>query len=282
MTNKFIDLSGKIDPWVNEALLAFDQCAAAQNLSYFLVGAAARDLLLAASGLRPYRKTEDVDLAIQVASWNEFHTVIQALILKQDFKETNLKHRFSFHDHHIDIIPFGGVSDQELKIHWPSEVGLIMSVAGFDEAYASSLVFKISENPVFTIRIVSFPGLALLKVVAWKDKYPERSRDAEDLFLLMDNYELSGIEDRLYGDEQGLLEQEGYDNNLAGIRLLGRDIASLCEAKTKTIVAGILSNENDRFRLAADIIRNRKLMQERHQELLTKLEKLRDGFSEAE
>lgn len=34
MTNKFIELSGKIDPRVKEALLAFDQCAAAQNLSY--------------------------------------------------------------------------------------------------------------------------------------------------------------------------------------------------------------------------------------------------------
>ena len=58
---------------------------------------------------------------------------------------------------------------------------LIMNVAGFDEAYQSSVSAKISENPDLTINVSSLPGLAIMKIIAWNEKYPDRPKDAEDL-----------------------------------------------------------------------------------------------------
>ena len=102
-----------------------------------------------------------------------------------------------------------------------------------------------------------------MKIIAWNEKYPERPKDAEDLFLIMESYEDADNFDRLYDKEQSLLKQEDYDNQLAAIRLLGRDMAEIAEPNTLDLLEGILKDEKNQQRLAQDVIRQRSLPHER-------------------
>jgi predicted nucleotidyltransferase len=56
---------------------------------------------------------------------------------------------------------------------------MVMNVAGFEEAFASSIPTQIEENLI--VRVASIPGLTLLKLVAWSDRRRETDKDARYL-----------------------------------------------------------------------------------------------------
>src|SRR4030067_1392179 len=93
--------------------------------------------------------------------------------------------------------------------------------------------------------MASLPGLAIMKLISWKERHPNRKRDAEDLLLIMNRYEEAGNSERLYGEDLPLLQEEGFDTKLAGTRLLGRDIAKISDSKTFLIVKEILDGETE-------------------------------------
>ncbi|MCI0614673.1 nucleotidyl transferase AbiEii/AbiGii toxin family protein [bacterium] len=279
MIGKSLNLSGKIDQSIVEALLVFNSALESLGIPFFLVGAGARDLIFKYYGIKSSRKTEDVDLGIQIASWEEFNSIRDKL-LESGFAPTKIKYRFEFKELLIDIVPFGGLADKDAKITWPIEDKLIMSVAGFDEAYQSSVPVKISENPDLKINVSSLTGLAIMKIIAWNEKYPERPKDGEDLFLIMENYEDADNFERLYDKEQLLLKEEDYDTQLAAIRLLGRDMADVAEPKTFDLLKAILQDERNQDKLVQDVIRQRSLPYERRGEVLAKFLKLIQGFED--
>ena len=98
-----------------------------------------------------------------------------------------------------------------------------MSMVGFEEAYEHSITFRLSSDPKLDIKLASLPGLAIMKLISWNEKYPNRKRDADDLLFIMNRYEEAGNTERLYGEDLFLLQEEKFDTKLAGTRLLGRD-----------------------------------------------------------
>jgi predicted nucleotidyltransferase len=92
------------------------------------------------------------------------------------------------------------------------------------------------------IRVVSLPALLVLKLFAWVDRKEEK-RDASDIHTLLKQYGDAGNEDRLYGEALSILEEEGYDSELAGARLLGQDAAAAVSEHTRLGVSEILSSE---------------------------------------
>ena len=126
------------------------------------------------------------------------------------------------------------------------------------------------------VKIPTLPGLAILKLFAWKDNFPNRSKDAEDLLFIMKNYENAGISDKLYGSELQLLESEDFDNQIAGIILLGKEISKICSNKTiknlKRIMDEETSEESD-YNLIKDMVVNRRNDFNRILFLLRKLKK---------
>ena len=117
---------------------------------------------------------------------------------------------------------------------------MIMSMLGFEEAYQSSLKVRLSNEPPLYILVPSVPALALLKIISWADAYPRRERDAHDLLFILENYEATGIEERLYESHVPLLTEEEFDSQLASVRLLGREIAQLGSTETVRTVEEIL------------------------------------------
>jgi len=224
MTSISFNLSGKIDPILVNVLRIVKKEADALGFPFFVVGATARDILLEhCHAKRSPRRTSDLDIGIEVGGWDEFHKLSDALI-KIKFSPTDDPCKFRFDDIPLDVVPFGAISDGDTIIRHPSDSALVMNVLGFQEAYDYSTMIRISDEPVLDIRVATIPGIALLKLIAWDERYPDRSKDAVDLYFFMEKYAEAGNEDRLYGDDLDVMKSEGFDPEQAGIRILGRDM----------------------------------------------------------
>lgn len=128
------------------------------------------------------------------------------------------------------------------------EMNVVMNVSGFSEALRSAILLKIAEN--FSIRVASLAGMAALKLIAWQDRGQEnQGKDAVDFLLIAKSYHDAGNEDRIYTEELALLESLGHDPELAGIQLLGRDVAKICLDTTKQSIDAIFSDSTLRQRL---------------------------------
>lgn len=282
MTNISFNLSGKIDYLIN-VLRTVKEEADTLGLPFFVVGATARDILLEhCHAKRSPRRTSDLDIGIEVGGWDEFDKLSEALI-KKKFSITNDRCKFRFDGIPLDVVPFGAITDGDKIVKHPSDSALVMNVLGFQEAYDYSMNIRISDSPVLDIRVATIPGIALLKLIAWDERYPDRSKDAVDLYFFMEKYAEAGNEDRLFEEDIDVMESEGFDLEHAGIRILGRDMGLMVSPQAGDAIRAILNKETghqDRYRLVEDISRSNIRLHEESTALLEKLEKLKQGFEE--
>ena len=249
-----------VDPAVIRVLRSLDPIARAAECPYFVAGATARDLILVnIHGLRPGRATREIDFGIAVESWDQFARLREGLAATGDFSsDRRALQRLIYSDQPlgfslpIDLIPFRGVASANSTIEWPPSRDIVMNVAGFEEALASSISMELDEN--LSVRVASLPGLTLLKLVAWSDRGRETNKDAADLYRLVTSYADAGNADRLYDHEMELLEAMGFDMQLAGAELLGRDVAQLCSPSVLVQVRSLLKSEPDLERLMSQMI----------------------------
>lgn len=245
MKKSLLDLSGRIEGELVKLCEAVVNKADSLDIPFFVVGAYARDIVLHhGHGIRPQRLTEDVDFGIQVSDWVQFRRLADALISSGDFKLTKQTQRFAHKNGLlIDIVPFGPIEDGHC-ITWPPDNVVTMNVLGFQEAFEHYQPVKLRSNPDLIVPVATLAGLAIMKIIAWKDRTRDlRGKDAKDLAMLLRNYMDAGNEQRLYDEESDLLEEEGYDYTLAGARLLGRDMARIARPETKRVILAILDGE---------------------------------------
>lgn len=202
MKNILFDISGKIEkigPNKINALYEVKKVADSLKIPFFVVGASARDFILEhCYNIKSPRMTEDIDLGVEVANWDKFNKLSKALLSTGKFSKTRWKQRLLFRDVYIDIVPFGPIAGKDKKISWPPEHEISMSILGFEEAYEYSITVRLSSKPELDIKFPTLSGLALMKIISWKEMYPDRKTDAEDLLFIMKNYEVAGNEERLY------------------------------------------------------------------------------------
>jgi len=224
---------------------ALDQVTKQLQIPYFVIGATARDILIEhVHGLETTRATRDIDFAVAVSSWEKFARLKEYLIATGAFKAGKESHRLTFGQdsgaYPLDLVPFDGV-ERNGEIAWPPAGDFIMNVAGYTDALDSALNVEI--EPGFIVRIVSLPAMVILKILAWNDR-PERDKHATDVLLILRTYHQTGQLDRLYDDENiALLEKHGYDLELAGAALLGRDAGRDVAKETRAQVIGVFAAE---------------------------------------
>lgn len=230
-----------------DILIEIDRVLNSISCSYMLVGATARDIILDNVYGKPVlRATRDVDIAILIDSWERFDAVRNALLNAPNLSESVAQpYRLSYqlptdtHATPIDIIPFGGIATEDERIQWRSPyTDLVMNVAAFADAYASATSILI--NPDLTLKVVSIPGLVLLKFLAWIDR--RNAKDAQDLLRLIETYGDTAAEERLYSDDMELMHSVGYDLELAGARLLARDSHSVANQATNDAILKLLND----------------------------------------
>ncbi|MBA7689636.1 hypothetical protein ES703_98144 [subsurface metagenome] len=279
MKDILIDISGKLDNSYIAAIKEIKKIADSLKISFFIIGALARDIIMEYFyEIKAPRMTMDIDLGIKISRWKQFDKLINTLEKSGEFKKLKEKRRVLYNDILIDIVPFGDISDKNERISWPPENEVVMSVMGFNEVYNYSTLVRLQNNPTLEEKIPTLPGLAILKLFAWKDNFPNRSKDAEDLLFIMKNYENAGIFDKLYKSELQLLESEDFDNQVAGIVLLGKEMSKICTNQTIEYLRKIIDEEtskNSDFNLIRDMLLPKR---DDFNRILYLLKKLKEGI----
>lgn len=250
MTNTLLDLSDRFDLKPLAAVVrALQPAAAASGSRFFLMGAAARDLMLQhVHGIAPKRITEDVDFGVMVENWEAFHTLRNALLASGAFQAAAGKalHKLLHKSTRLplDIVPFGGVERADRTIAWPPTQDEVFDCFGAKEALEASVAVLLPGE--VKVQCASIPALALLKITAWRDrKLTHPGRDAVDLGLYMSSYLDCGNMDRAATEHQDLYAAADFDHEATGSRLLGRDIAKLLDHQAITRMLEILTPETD-------------------------------------
>jgi predicted nucleotidyltransferase len=127
---------------------------------------------------------------------------------------------------------------------------LVMNVLGFQEALKSSIDARLPFGR--QVSVVSLPMLAVLKVLAWSERRTiAPGKDASDLMLVLQNYLDAGNSERLYSEAVHLLENPGFDYELAGAWLAGKDALEIVQQyrpkanRIEEILRSTLAGETD-------------------------------------
>jgi predicted nucleotidyltransferase len=247
MRATLLDLSQRSELSLHGSIVA-DVGAAARALGIetLIVGAFARDIqLLYRYGIDTQRRTEDVDIALAVPDWVTFEALKVRMIQSAAFRPSptsahRLRHRS---DLPIDLVPFGRIETRHRKIAWPPHGEVEMDVFGFREVLAAAQEVVLPGDA--RTEVVSLTGLALLKIICWKDRhYQSPRKDAQDLILIIRNYLQAGNEDRLWREFLHWSQEDNFDHEVAGARMLGHDIRLLLDEDGLRKVSGILSEES--------------------------------------
>ncbi len=221
-----------------------DDQAKQLGISYFIIGATARDIVLQhVHGVETARATVDVDFAVAVSTWEAFSQLKENLTATGAFVAGAASQHLIFDDgvvkFPLDLVPFDGV-ERDGEIVWPPKGDFVMNVAGYADAYDSAL--EIELEPGFPVKVVSLPAMTVLKMLAWKDR-AERTNDATDVLLILRNYHLTGQADRIFAEAPDLMDAFGYDLELAGAGLLGRDAKRDVAPETLAQVRDLFADE---------------------------------------
>ncbi|MBB1631947.1 nucleotidyl transferase AbiEii/AbiGii toxin family protein [Cupriavidus sp. UME77] len=267
-----------LDPTTVAILRTVDGVTKARGLTYFVVGATARDILLThVHGLRATRATKDVDFALAVESWTHFDEIRDELSRIAGFRVSDdIQHRLYYQvadqpPYPLDLVPFGGVATPEHLVGWPPDMKMLMNVAGYPEVAEAAEQVEVAEGLV--VNVASLSGLALLKLFAWQDRWEESTKDADDLLTLMRAYTDAGNFDRIFELADDVLTELGYDTDDAGALLLGKDIATLARPDTYAQCIRILETPELLDRLSIHMARTRANVDEA-MELATRTLKL--------
>lgn len=250
MTHILFDFSQKTE-LTSLAQVVRDLQGVAQPLEidFFLMGAAARDLMLReAWNIDTGRKTEDVDFSVMVSSWESFSMLRAGLIQTGSFLERDqlATHRLRHQKTGLplDVVPFGAIERSDRKIAWPPDQTTVFDCFGMREAFDASVAMLLPES--VNLKVACIPALAVLKIAAWHDRHVEfPGKDAGDLLLYLRHYLDCDNPDRDWALHADLFETDDYDHQRCSATLLGRDIALMLDAKARARVLEILLPQAD-------------------------------------
>lgn len=160
---------------------------------YFVIGATARDILAKMLKCVPKRKTADLDITLAISTWDNFDSVMDALVAHGFRKDNKVKQRLYYvhkkTEFTLDVVPFGDIAVPESVFSWPGEPDTRLSVVGFDSALKHT--YEIDMDGLFTFAIPTAPALFMLKLVAWNDRSKRLVyKDAVDMDFLIRSYYL--------------------------------------------------------------------------------------------
>ena len=211
-----------LKPVLEELIPVFER----REITFYVIGAIARDIILDLNNEKSKRVTMDLDIAIAIDHWEDFENLTADILALPNFtKDSKQQQRFLYKEKfQVDIVPYGGIKDQNDNIFWPPDKSFAMSVVGFEEAEQNLMTIELDEE--LTFDIVSLEGVFLLKLFAWKDRADQYSKDAEDIGFLLNNY-------------FNINRDTSYDETYNKVY----DLDDFTELKAGTIILGIKLNE---------------------------------------
>jgi len=96
------------------------------------------------------------------------------------------------------------------------------------------------------VRFVYLPGMAVLKIIAWQERHNEfPAKDAVDIATLFKYYPEAGNDERILAQHADSMETVDFDFEMAGARMLGRDMTKIITPQTQKAVLEILELHTD-------------------------------------
>lgn len=152
-----------LNPFIVGMLKQVESVFQQHNVDFYLVGALARDIQLATKpGYGADRATEDVDLAILLASEEQFYQVKETLLSSGSFEAHPTEPIKLFYQKaiEVDLLPFGTIENDQRETHINKPKVFIIDMPGFQEAHASVTTVSIDG---ININVCSLEGIVLLK-----------------------------------------------------------------------------------------------------------------------
>ena len=188
------------------------------GIDCYLIGAQSRDVWINHLDMEQ-RSTRDIDFLVFIPNRQTWDELVDWLVEKENFvRDTREPYRFYFRGNLLDLLPFGGIEENgEVHLDDPS---MQLSVIGTREAteFAAPM-----DGP---FKVVTLPGLCILKLVAYYEKPDLRARDWEDFEFLLLNYLQISAGDQLLHTHDDLLTDD-MDVGAVASRVLGRNMAEL-------------------------------------------------------
>jgi predicted nucleotidyltransferase len=220
--------------------------AAELRIAWLLIGAAARDLILGhLRGMPASRATLDVDVAIQVETWEEYGALRKSLVEKDGARAHPRKRQrlvFPGGDQ-IDLVPFGSIEEHG-EIAWPPDSNPVLSVRGLREAYQQSM--RVVLPGPLEIRVPSLESHLCLKLFAWHERHRRKPKhDSADLADFLRSADRMIELEVLYEEYEPVLRENGYDPARAVLQILGKQLKGTLLRETRCALVTILHGEID-------------------------------------
>jgi predicted nucleotidyltransferase len=218
-----------LSPVIVNMLKEMERVFQQHGVDFYLVGAVARDIQLSVKpGFGAIRGTMDVDLAVLLASEEQFYQVKESLLATGSFEAHPTEPVKLFYQKNIevDLLPFGAIENdqRETRIHKPNV--FTMDMPGFQEAYSSVTTTVVDGT---SINVCSLEGIVLLKLIAQDDR-PSRTKDISDIEHILKVY-FDLFDDTIYSGYFDVMElyNTGAGNylELVSARVIGRKMRHL-------------------------------------------------------
>ena len=221
---------------MNAAMAALQRAFDHFGINFYLIGAVARDIWMTQIYAEPDRRTtKDLDLAVFINDTAEYDALLTWLVEQQGFARTQssafcLLYPSATGSGHVavDLMPFGAIADEAGDVYFSGRGMERISTVGFTEVLAEAATMATPTGQQW--RVVTLPGIVVLKLVAWQDR-PERGKDADDIWNLLEVY-FKLVQEEIYTSHLELLNEEETPDTtnlmlLVGARVLGRHVRQL-------------------------------------------------------
>jgi predicted nucleotidyltransferase len=221
-----------------EVYTLLEKVFAEYGITYYLVGANARDVQLYKAGIKPSRGTADIDFAIMVPDFDVYDQIFDKLC-SLGFKKAAERYRLYFEKSNtaIDLMPYGEI-EQDYTVTF-IERDTTLSVLGFTEVGQSAEIF---QGEGYSIPVTPVEGILILKLVSWSDKPDWRAKDLEDIsFLLRHAWKI--YEEQAYEHHLDLFD-DNFEQTQVAARIIGRKMKPIL-AQNQTLrqrIVTILEN----------------------------------------
>lgn len=201
------------------------------GIDFYLIGAQSRNVWINHLSLIK-RTTYDIDFAVMISDQSQWNDLILYLTKEHGFIQNNDQpYRFYLNGSMLDLIPFGGIEKNGEAIFENPLTEL--SVYGCREVTEDAAVIS------GKYKVITLPGLCIMKLIAFDEKPDQRAKDFEDYDLIMENYgEIAG-EELFSGTYDDLIHAE-FELPVAAARMLGRHM-SMVLSKNKNLKKRIVA-----------------------------------------
>jgi len=239
-----ISSEGFSDPLLKGLLRKLTDFFSSKGLEFYIIGAVARDIVMRQIlGYTSRRRTSDLDIAISIPNWDIYNELSKEIDSLPEFKKSkHQSQKFFMGDYEIDIVPFGSIAKDDENIYWPPDGTFLMSVKGFNEVLNDMISIRVDDE--FDIKVTSIKGLFLLKWYAWLDRKDTKSKDAEDMcFILQEYYDIYVDEYAQNDYHSEVFEEDDFDIFVAGSTWLAYDLLPLLNKEKITEFRDMLDTE---------------------------------------